>query len=402
MIGPLAARASELDRCLESADLARIARVRDSAGAPWYARVVSAQEGVPTSVSPLAPADVALATVLARARRAHEGAPGGPWTIPEAERATRILAPVPISQAEIDAERLVVVAPGLNYAAHAEEAGGGDVFLFPKPVEPTSPYADLVPPAHVSLLDYEVELAFVLLEEIDLRAPPARAALLESVAFFVANDVSDREPIIREKALFGPGTGFVEAKGQPGFLPAGPWLVRGRELFDALEACGAKGLGIRLAVDPGSGFRPRQESDTARMILDPVALIARLAAEVERGGARTEMPIVRDGQARHYPLALEGPPPVLPAGSIVLTGTPDGVAIQAPDTLGVLWRGLLHLRSPFEQFRVEELARAASGAENGYLRAGDRVRASIDGLGTQMFRVGRASPGLTPPAGAPP
>jgi 2-keto-4-pentenoate hydratase/2-oxohepta-3-ene-1,7-dioic acid hydratase in catechol pathway len=377
-ISASAPSAAELDACLAERNLPRVARVRDPAGALWYARVVSDADGVPVSFSAIAPGDTALEAVF---DRAGESSPLLVETI---------LAPVPITQAEIDAEQRVVVAPGLNYAAHAEEAGGGDVFLFPKPVEPTSPYAELLPPAHVKLLDYEVELAFVLLREIDLRKPPARDALLAGVAFFVANDVSDREPIIREKAFFGPGTGYVDAKGQPGFLPAGPWMVRGTELFGAVAACGAEGLGIRLSVDSGNGFRPRQESDTARMILDPVALIARLASEVERSGARTEMPFQTDGEPRYYPLAIGDGSPVLPAGSVILTGTPAGVAIQAPDPLALTLRGLLHLRSPTEQFRVEELARVAAGAEGGYLRPGDRVRASIDGLGAQEFRIGPA------------
>jgi 2-keto-4-pentenoate hydratase/2-oxohepta-3-ene-1,7-dioic acid hydratase in catechol pathway len=377
-ISSSSAIAAHLDACLAERKLGRIARVQDPGGVVWYARVVSDTDGVPDAFSLIAPGDTDLASVFDRA------------SAPSEIRAESILAPVPITQAQIDAEERVVVAPGLNYAAHAEEAGGGDVFLFPKPVEPTSPYAELLPPPHVKLLDYEVELAFVLLSEIDLRKPPARDALLAGVAFFIANDVSDREPIIREAALFGHGTGFVEAKGQPGFLPAGPWMVRGTELFDAVAACGAEGLGIRLSVDSGDGFRPRQDSNTAHMILDPVALIARLAAEVEHGGVRTEMPIQRDGKPRFYPLAIGPDPPILPAGSVILTGTPDGVAIKAPDPLAVTLRGLRHLRSPTEQFRVEELARAASGAEGAYLRPGDRVRASIDGLGAQVFRIGPA------------
>jgi lysyl-tRNA synthetase class 2 len=38
----------------------------------------------------------------------------------------------------------------------------------------------------------------------------------------------------------------------------------------------------------------------------------------------------------------------LPAGSVVLTGTPDGVVLQAPSPFGVALRGLLRLRSPFD------------------------------------------------------
>jgi hypothetical protein len=53
----------------------------------------------------------------------------------------------------------------------------------------------------------------------------------------------------------------------------------------------------------------------------------------------------------------------------------------------LLLRGALRLRSPFAQFRHEQVARVAAGEPGGFLTAGDRVRASIDGLGEQTLRV---------------
>ena len=87
--------------------------------------------------------------------------------------------------------------------------------------------------------------------------------------------------------------------------------------------------------------------------------------------------------------------PRLPAGSLLLTGTPAGVALATPDPLGLVARGALRLRSPFEQFRQEELARAAAREPGGYLAPGDRVRARIAGLGTQIIRI--AEPGAPVP-----
>ena len=40
----------------------------------------------------------------------------------------------------------------------------------------------------------------------------------------------------------GPGTGYAEGKGQPGFLPAGPWMIRGSDLAKGLRDCQAGGL----------------------------------------------------------------------------------------------------------------------------------------------------------------
>jgi hypothetical protein len=56
----------------------------------------------------------------------------------------------------------------------------------------------------------------------------------------------------------------------------------------------------------------------------------------------------------------------------------------------------VNLRGPFEQFRHEERERAASGVPGGYLAAGDRVRARIDGLGAQVIRVEEPGSPLAP------
>ena len=381
--------AGQLERCLGGRDLPRVARVQLPDGRMVYARVTADSEGVPTAAVPIADADLDLAAVFERASQRALYDDAASFAIGSEELEPRLCAPVRLPQDEIDAEQRMVVAAGVNYAAHAKEAGGGDVFLFPKPAAPTFAYGRLAPRPGVELLDYEVELGFVLLADVNLSRLPSRDELLSRTAFFVANDFTDREPIIVHAALTGPATGFVEAKGQPGFLPVGPWMVRGSELFEALAACGADGLGIRLAVDEGDGFQARQDESTAAMILPPLALLAKLADEVARKGLRSPMPVLRDGRTRHYPLAVDAAAPRLPAGSIVLTGTPAGVAIQAPSPLALAGRALLNLRGPFEQFRQEELARAA--APGGYLAPGDRVRASIDGLGTQIIRIGEPS-----------
>jgi 2-keto-4-pentenoate hydratase/2-oxohepta-3-ene-1,7-dioic acid hydratase in catechol pathway len=388
------AGASDLGRCIDEQPLPRVARVRMSGGEVRWARVLEAASGVPTRVALLA-RDADLARIVASA---SEPLPSDAEVLAIAHdrAAEQICAPVALPQAELDAERRVIVAAGLNYAEHAEEAGGGDVFVFPKPAEPTPPYGVVSPRNGVVLLDYEVELGFALLADVALDAVPTWDALLDQTAFFVANDVTDREQIILHASMTGPGTGFVEAKGQPGFLPAGPWLVRGRELFAAVAACGGRGLPLRLEVDAGEGFELRQDANTELLLLDPVALLARVAEQVRTRGLRTEMPVVRRGETRYYPLAVDDSAPRLPAGSLVLTGTPAGVALGTPRPLSLVARGALRLRGPFEQFRQDELARAAAREPGGYLAPGDRVRARIAGLGTQLIRIGSPD---APPAG---
>ncbi len=388
---------SALEACLRGRELPRVARVRDPQGRVVYARVVAQRDGVPARLARLAPAQTPLAEVLERA--AAPPVDAAPFEIPAADRSERICAPVELPQAQIEAGTRMVVAAGLNYAAHADETGGGEVFLFPKPSEPTGPYTVVRPPAGVSLLDYEIELGFVLLRDVDLRDPPPLEELLSQTAFFVSNDVSDREPILRYKTLGGPGTGFVDAKGQPGFLPTGPWMVRGSELFAAVSACGADGLGLKLWVDEGEGPALRQSASTSRMILPPRELLLRIGEEVEEQGLLTDMPARRDGSEHFHPLALDASRPRLPAGSVVLTGTPEGVAVRPPSSrLGVTLRGILRLRGPLAQYLSEEKARVADGERGRYLKPGDRVIAHIDGLGTQEFAIGPAG---EPPLGDP-
>jgi len=250
--------------------------------------------------------------------------------------------------------------------------------------------------AGVTLLDYEVELGIVLLADVVLDDLPSRETFLANTAWFVTNEVTDREPIVRNATVTGVGTGFVTGKGRAGFLPAGPWMVRGTELFAALEACGESGLGIRLEVDEGDGFAPRQESTTSLMIVPPLAMLDAIAAEVRRSGLETPMPTLRMGRTRYYPLAVDAAAPRLPAGSLLLTGTPDGVAMQPPGAAGLVLRGIFHLRGPFSQYVEEERERVRSGAPGGYLTPGDRVRASIDGLGAQVVEIVDSDAGRPP------
>ena len=381
--------AESLDDCLADQPLHRIARVVDPTGAIVFALVTASEGGHVTRARSLAPDGTPLRQVVDRAKR--EGASGREFAVDDA----RVCSVVSLPEADLDAETRVIVSTGLNYAAHAEEAGGGDVFLFPKPSAPTRPYAPVHPPAGVSLLDYEIELAFVLLEDVDPHAPPPPEVLLEKSAFFLSNDVSDREPIVANASLGGVSTGFPEAKGQPGFFPAGPWMVHGLELAEALETCSAEGLGLRLWVDDES--EPRQDASTQRMILQPPELVARIGTWMDEHGRRSVMPFTRpDGsEPRFYPFAVPEKAPVLTAGSIVQTGTPEGVAMNAPSPLGVTLRGAIRFRSPFQQFLVEEKERLAAGETN-YLVPGSVVRARIDGLGEQVFRIGEAGGSPTP------
>ena len=123
------ATASELGDCLVGSDFLRVARVIDPQGQVVYARVVEQHEGHVTRAAKIADGGTSLSSVFESTR------PPGDIEFPVSD--DQICAVVKLPEADLDAETHVIVSTGLNYAAHAEEAGGGEVFLFPKPAAPT-------------------------------------------------------------------------------------------------------------------------------------------------------------------------------------------------------------------------------------------------------------------------
>ncbi|GAB3365520.1 fumarylacetoacetate hydrolase family protein [Modestobacter lapidis] len=180
---------------------------------------------------------------------------------------------------------------GANYYDHAEEMG------VPRPDKSTStPFHFLLPvaalqghrgnvvrPAGVTRLDWEVELAAV----IGRRAHrvPAERALEHVAAYTVANDVSCRDPDRMRSPIFGAN--WLWSKGQATLQPLGPTLVPARFVPDP----GA--VALRLTVD---GI-VRQNSSTAQMIFSLEEQIEHLSSMV----------------------------PLLP-GDVIVTGTPAGTA----------------------------------------------------------------------------
>ncbi|MGF6969388.1 2,4-diketo-3-deoxy-L-fuconate hydrolase [Paraburkholderia sp. WC7.3g] len=99
----------------------------------------------------------------------------------------------------------------------------GDPYAFSKPVSAVSgAYDDLVLPATTQKPDWELELAVVIGRG---GYNISRKHALDHVAgYCIVNDISARDLIPRTdyKML---GTDWLRSKGQPGFLPLGPYLV---------------------------------------------------------------------------------------------------------------------------------------------------------------------------------
>ncbi|MEW2357186.1 fumarylacetoacetate hydrolase family protein [Spirillospora sp. NPDC029432] len=224
-----------------------------------------------------------------------------------------------------------VVAQMTNFASHAKDSGMDPATLpltfFRKTSGSLSgPYDDVVRPAHVRLLDYEVEIGLVAGRT--LRVGSEVGDIADWVAgLVIANDISARD-------LQLPKTQFYEAKSYPTFTPVGPRLV----LLDAGELERLPELRLKLTVNG----EVRQDMPAADMIYRPVEALRTLA-----------------GFQRLDP------------GDLLLTGTPAGTALSAPPKPVEMIGSLLPAAVKWRIF----FGRQAKNPR--YLRDGDVIVASI-------------------------
>ncbi len=121
-----------------------------------------------------------------------------------------------------------VLAIGLNYRKHAEEAG------MPIPTEPIfflkaisaicGPNDDVIIPKGSQKTDYEVELGIVIGTKASYVA--VHDAAKHIAGYCVVNDVSEREYQIER------GGQWTKGKSCDTFCPLGPWLVTADEVPD--------------------------------------------------------------------------------------------------------------------------------------------------------------------------
>jgi 2-keto-4-pentenoate hydratase/2-oxohepta-3-ene-1,7-dioic acid hydratase in catechol pathway len=309
--------------------------------------------------------------------------------IDQNELSETIKPPVDISMKQLETEERFIVGVGFNYSGHRDETDSDkDMFLFPKFLEPGGAYHPVtlgkdqaLSSSQLDILtDYEAEIGFVLTGDIDLTHLPAdEDELLEKIAFFAANDLSDRLPVILEGE-----TGFTKAKSHPTYLPAGPWMVHGRYLKLKTVSGGDVAVRLSLLVDehePFPGGPWRQDASSVSMIRGPLEII-RMAAEIYRQSSRPDI----NGVMRHIAREENGSV-VIPAGSMFLTGTPGGTAIEAPskmDMIRLLLLGNFSLEKAKTVFARHCLK---NRKEMGFLHAGDRVETRIQYLGRQIWEV---------------
>ncbi|MBI3689251.1 MAG: fumarylacetoacetate hydrolase family protein [Mycolicibacterium aromaticivorans] len=239
-----------------------------------------------------------------------------------------------------------VVAQMTNVASHVIDTGGDPksvplTFFRKASGSITGPLDDIVKPAHVRLLDYEVEIGLVIGTDVPVGTTVTADNLADYVCgIVVTNDVSARDVQLTK-------TQFYEGKSYPGFTPVGPALV----LVDRDELARFGDLRLRLKVNG----QLRQDSTVkADMIYKPVQALAALT--------------------RFQALS---------AGDLILTGTPVGTALSAPP------KAVQKLSSLLPDELKWKLFFAGQAKNTNYLHDGDIVEATVgtdDGkidLGTQ-------------------
>jgi 2-keto-4-pentenoate hydratase/2-oxohepta-3-ene-1,7-dioic acid hydratase in catechol pathway len=243
-----------------------------------------------------------------------------------------------------------LIAQGLNYSSHLREIGipsGKLPFntLFRKASSCMAPAdTDVVRPAHVRLLDYEVEIGLVMKRAITGPETITRDNLADYIgALVLHNDVSARDVQL-------PQTQFYKGKSYRTFGPTGPWL----SLVDADDLAKLEEIEVRLEVNGAL----RQQALAAELSYKPAETL-------------TELSELQD----------------LGPGDLVVTGTPGGTAVKSPGALKMFIARMLPDAKRWKMFIEHSLS------DPDYLKDGDQMLASArtaDGsldLGQQRNRI---------------
>ncbi|MBB1034519.1 fumarylacetoacetate hydrolase family protein [Dietzia sp. CQ4] len=226
-----------------------------------------------------------------------------------------------------------VIAQMTNYVSHVRDSGMNPdkvplTFFRKASGSIVGPNDDIIKPAHVQLLDYEVEIGLVFGASLPVGTTIDEATLADAVAgLVITNDVSARDVQL-------PKTQFYEAKSYPSFTPVGPVLV----LLEPGEWDRFSTLTLQLRVNGVT----RQNSTVADMIYSPLEAV-RTLNRFQR----------------------------VDAGDLLLTGTPGGTALTAPakpiEMIGALLPPHLKWKAFFK--------RQAGNPK--YLQDGDIVETSV-------------------------
>jgi 2,4-diketo-3-deoxy-L-fuconate hydrolase len=213
-----------------------------------------------------------------------------------------------VAQAVVSIDEVTILSPittnqqflcqGINYGSHVRESGMDpanipfNTFFTKASSSLTGPYDDVVRPAHVKLLDYEIELGLVLGRDLTAGVQVKPDGLHEVLAgITIVNDLSARDVQL-------PQGQFYKGKSYRTFGPAGPVLL----LLEPAEWQRWPELHMQLSVNG----QVRQDAYCRDMLHQPHATVSEFSA-------------LQD----------------LHAGDLIATGTPAGCAAKARGKLSM-------------------------------------------------------------------
>jgi len=150
-----------------------------------------------------------------------------------------------------------------------DRAAHGAPFLFSKPISAiVGPFDPVILPGHAAQPDWELELAAII-------GKPARHVRRDNALDYVAgytivNDITNRDLVFR-RDVGAMGADWIAAKGSPGYLPTGPYLVPAAFVSDP------QNLQIILKLNG----EVMQNESTADMIFGVARIIEYLSTHVQ-------------------------------------------------------------------------------------------------------------------------
>jgi len=192
----------------------------------------------------------------------------------------RLLAPIP------DPPKIICLT--FNYPAHAKEqnlVSPKEPVIFIKPrTTLCGTDSDIMCPNFIKQLDYEIELA-VIIGKTCKNIDESRSKDY-IFGYMVFNDVSARDIQMRDKQ-------FTRGKSFDTFAPCGPWITSADEVTNPQD----------LQLVTKINGQNRQDSSTKNMFIKIPSIISKLSNVM-----------------------------TLEKGDIIVTGTPDGMAMNNPST----------------------------------------------------------------------
>ncbi len=250
------------------------------------------------------------------------------------------------------------IAVDINYPMRSDETPVTQSFVFPKRTAATDHRANV--PARNYLLDYQIELGFVLLNDL------SRDALPKYVGLVLSSDYTDRAALMRNVNLrnVSSGEGFTQAKSERGFMPVGNLFIIPKDFQRFYKS---------LKLELWCNGEKRQEAHPANLIWD----IERIFFETL---ARESLRWTWNREVVSLPIRERR----IPARTMILSGSPGGSIYKQP-TPRDIFLGISESFFMLRWFQPEAVVEPFLRNEHysrRYLKPGDIVQMKADRLGT--------------------